>query len=246
MNTNTLAHAPATDPGAQERFARDRRYFERVVLARLGTTLSREDAEDIVSDALIDSADRCPSDAINGGRAWFARVVLNKAEDFRRARDGRPRASRGPSVDPKRQVVSRRFISIHALEAAPRAASALAIDESCAFAEVEEAAEREAAVHVVEGALASLPPAQAELLRLRHLQEEPLPRSEVAARLGLSISQFETRHSAAWRALVAAVRALDSTAAPEAEVAAISTLRPVVQLADRESARHGTVERIAA
>jgi len=232
MSTNALGLAPATDPEAQERFARERRYFERIVLARLGTTLSREDAEDIVSDALIDSAARCPSDAINEGRVWFARVVRNKAEDFRRARDGRPRATRGPSIGPKPPVRSRRFISIHALEATPRAASALAIDESCVFAEVEEAAEREAAGRVVEGALASLPPAQAELLRLRHLQEVQLPRSEVAARLGLSISQYETRHSAAWRALVAAVRAFHPAT--------------VVQLASRESARHATIEQIAA
>src|SRR5688500_8541642 len=62
--------------------------YEQLVLAHYGSTLSLHDAEDIVSEALLRVADRIPD---NAGHAWFARVVLNRAEDFRRGREGRPR-----------------------------------------------------------------------------------------------------------------------------------------------------------
>ena len=70
------------------RLAAERGRYERLVLARYGGTLTREDAEDIVSEALLTVAEHKEGQSLFMF-AWFGRVVLNRAEDFRRARDGR-------------------------------------------------------------------------------------------------------------------------------------------------------------
>ena len=112
-----------------ERLAADRHRFERVVLRRFGSTLTAEDAEDIVSEALIGSAVRCPEGALEGGSSWFARVVLNKAEDYRRARDGRPRCARSGGSG-EGAGTSRRFVPLEeALEAGLLAADELTVGE---------------------------------------------------------------------------------------------------------------------
>jgi DNA-directed RNA polymerase specialized sigma24 family protein len=91
-----------------EVLAHDRRRYERLLLARLGGALSREDAEDIVSEALIRVQVRAADDPPKPGReeAWFARVVLNLGVDFLRARDGRRRngVSPRPTVVPLTQI----------------------------------------------------------------------------------------------------------------------------------------------
>jgi DNA-directed RNA polymerase specialized sigma24 family protein len=83
-----------------EALARDRRRYERLLLARMGTTISAEDAEDIVSEALIKAQIKLERDPPKRGRegAWFSRIVLNLGVDFLRARDGRP--SHGGSCRP--------------------------------------------------------------------------------------------------------------------------------------------------
>ena len=121
--------------------ASDRRRYEQLVASRF-STLSIQDAEDVVSDALIAVADRIPEDA---GRAWFARVVINRAEDFRRARDGRPRTGPG-----RRQVP---------LEAA--------FDRPAP--QPEDPHDRELAHRTVHRALERLPAEQRALLSRRHL-----------------------------------------------------------------------------
>lgn len=119
------------------RLARDRARFEQLVVARFGGTLSREDAEDVVSEALIAAAGKVPPGA---PEAWFARVVLNRAEDFRRARDGRRTA--------------RRFV---------------ALDEQLPAEPPEDGLERALAQRTVHRALRRLPAEHRTLIRRRHL-----------------------------------------------------------------------------
>ena len=158
--------------------AADRGRYEQLVVARFGGTLTREDAEDIVSEALLAVAGKVPRDA---GGAWFTRVVLNRAEDFRRARDGR----RTP----------RRFVALdETLPAAPPS---------------EDDFERELARRTVHRALKRLPADHRALLRRRHLAGTP--RRELASALGLSVHQYEKRHAAAWGALVDVVAADEPT-----------------------------------
>jgi DNA-directed RNA polymerase specialized sigma24 family protein len=192
---------------AQERFARERWRYERAIIVRMRGALTREDAEDVVSEAIIESAAQCPDDAASEGRLWFMRVVLNRAEDFRRSRYGRPRSARGPAPD--RPVatgalwsfVSWDDVTARGLEDLP----------NCSVqgpAELLEAvAERRDASFLVAAGLDAVTPCQQRLLRLRYLHPVRLTRQEIADRLELSLTQYETRHTTAWRAFASAVRA---------------------------------------
>jgi RNA polymerase sigma factor (sigma-70 family) len=186
--------------GPVERFAADRRHFELVVLHRFGTTLTAEDAEDIVSEALIASAARCPEGTQDAGRAWFARVVLNKAEDFRRARDGRPRCMRGGREGPG---TSRRFVSLQdatELELLPA-------EEHTIAERLEQEMAREDTRAAVRRALATLEPQQAAVLKLRHLREQDnrASRRMLADELGISLWQYESLYTRARRAFASAL-----------------------------------------
>jgi len=161
--------------------AQDRRRYEQLVASRF-STLSIQDAEDVVSEALIAVSGRIPEDA---GRAWFARVVINRAEDFRRARDGRPR--KGPG---------RRQVPLEAAFDRPAPAP-------------EDPHDRELAHATVHRALRRLPAEQRALLSRRHLGGAG--RGEIAGVLGLTLSQYESRHTAAWSALRHVVAADEPT-----------------------------------
>jgi DNA-directed RNA polymerase specialized sigma24 family protein len=191
-------------PSFQERFCRERAFYEQVILARLGTALTREDAQDIVSDAIIHRGAQCPPDAKAGGRPWFMRVVLNRAEDFRRARYGRPRSTRGGGrggAAAPRRLVSLDEIGERALSSGP-----FMVDESAVTAAVERESDRAEAAALVGIALAALDDDLASVIRLRYLTgDEPQPRCTLAARLGLSIAQYEARHTRAWKAFALAV-----------------------------------------
>jgi RNA polymerase sigma factor (sigma-70 family) len=178
----------------------ERRTFEDAIVRRFGRTLTREDAEDVVAEALFASADSCPDDAKDDGRAWFMRVVMNRAEDYRRARDGRPRAARGQRRGDA-PAVARRFVPLD--DAAHALVDARATPDELA----QRRAEREAVKEAVAGALAELPPRQAEVLRLRHLADagDGLSRAAAAARLGLSLSAYEALYTAARKGLRAAM-----------------------------------------
>src|SRR4051812_26818043 len=80
-----------------EVLARDRQRYERLVYGRLRDSITWEDAEDIVSDALL-KAQRSGGDRPAPGKeeAWFARIVLNQGVDFLRSRDGRKRNGSAP------------------------------------------------------------------------------------------------------------------------------------------------------
>ncbi|MBE2315983.1 sigma-70 family RNA polymerase sigma factor [Solirubrobacter sp. CPCC 204708] len=128
---------PPQHRSALARLAAERGRYEQLVVTRFGGTLSREDAEDIVSDALLAVAGKVPPGA---GRAWFARVVLNRAEDFRRARDGR----RSP----------RAFVEL---------------DEQLAATPEDDGFDRALAHRTVHRALRRLPAEYGTLIRRRHL-----------------------------------------------------------------------------
>ena len=157
------------------RLAADRGRYEHLVLSRFRGTLSREDAEDVVSEALLRVADRIPADA---GPAWFARVVLNRAEDFRRARDGRPRTGAQRASVP--------------LNGSDALGAGLTPDEDEGF-------ERELARSTVHRALNRLPHEYRTLIRRRHLHGAP--RREIASALGMTVTRYEKRHAVAWSAL---------------------------------------------
>jgi RNA polymerase sigma factor (sigma-70 family) len=181
--------------------ARERTYFERVVQRRYGNTITREDAEDIVSDSLLTSGARCPSTDSDAARAWFSRVVLNRAEDFRRARDGRPRSARGRNASGA--AVARRFLSldgcaeVHRLPAEDQDPAAT-VERSFAEAQVRSS---------VRAALERLDPRHAQVLHLRHMANdgEGLPRQATAAALDLPVRHYERLYTAARKAFVAAM-----------------------------------------
>jgi RNA polymerase sigma factor (sigma-70 family) len=201
--------ALAADP--VERFAADRRRYERIVLRRFGTALSVEDAEDIVSEALIASAARCPEGAEAAGRPWFARVVLNRAEDYRRARDGRPRCARGGGSS-ERAGTSRRFVPLQdAIEL-----ELLPADELTVAERLEQEIAREDTRAAVRRALATLEPQHAAVLKLRHLgvRGERVSRRRLADELGISLWQYESLYTRARRAFAGALVEAGPTAAP--------------------------------
>ena len=159
------------------RLAVDRGRYEHLVVSRFRGTLSREDAEDVVSEALLRVADGIPADA---GPAWFARVVLNRAEDFRRARDGRPRTG-----------AQRAFVPLKGAD--------LRVDSRGLTPDEDEGFERELARRTVHRALNRLPHEYRTLIRRRHLHGAP--RREIASALGMTVTQYEKRHAVAWSAL---------------------------------------------
>src|SRR3954451_2757649 len=75
-----------------EVLARDRQRYERLVYGRLRDSISWEDAEDIVSDALV-KTQRAAGEQPSLGKEglWLASIVLNQGFDFIRSRDGRRR-----------------------------------------------------------------------------------------------------------------------------------------------------------
>jgi RNA polymerase sigma factor (sigma-70 family) len=221
---------PGTRDTRQELFARERRRYERAIMVRMRGTLTREDAEDIVSEALIDSASRCPDDAAGEGRLWFMRVVLNRAEDFRRSRYGRPRSVRVKNREPlKSGGPLWSFVSWD--EVSARALGSLSTCSVAAPTELLEAdAERNRASALVARGLRRLTPSQQRLLRLRYLQPVRLTRTQIADRLGLSLTQYETRHTIAWREFAQAVQSESGAGGPS------FTLGRVKQHVDDEQA----------
>jgi DNA-directed RNA polymerase specialized sigma24 family protein len=94
-----------------EGFARHRRRYEQLVYGRLRGGISWQDAEDIVSDALLRALSGADADPPQPGheQAWFTRIVFNRGIDFLRARDGRNRNGSRPRPD---------LVSLNELEAA--------------------------------------------------------------------------------------------------------------------------------
>jgi RNA polymerase sigma factor (sigma-70 family) len=179
-----------------ESLARDRMRYERLLFARMGGTLTREDAEDIVSDALVKVAAKVEVDPPRPGNeeAWFARVVLNQGIDFIRARDGRKRnGSNGrPKVVPLREV--------------HEDADALASDDDpAASIALGDAVEREQAQAVVTRVMSALDPKDAELVKLRHLVGPAASREQIATMAGLTVGEFRWRYTRAWNRFVDAV-----------------------------------------
>jgi DNA-directed RNA polymerase specialized sigma24 family protein len=187
------------DAGLHERLAGDRRFFERLILSRMGSTMSPEDAEDIVSDSLLrlQASPSTRQPAPGKETSWFASIVVNQGFDFLRARDGRRRpGSLARPMPVAFDDVDEEELEQFGIVAAPPSLDALA-DE----------AERRHVRELVVRVMTSLEPAHAELIRLRLKAGPQATRSELAAMAGLSVGEFRWRYARAWGRFVQAVAA---------------------------------------
>jgi DNA-directed RNA polymerase specialized sigma24 family protein len=176
-----------------------RAHFEAVVRGRYAGVLTAEDAEDIVSDALLTAAGACPAD---DAAAWFTRVVLNRAEDERRRRHGRPRHSRGHARTPADATPLRRFVALHDCPEAQR----LATDDPEPADAVIDRLDRAELRAATRAALAALDPLLARVLWHRHAVGDT-SRARAAASLDLSLPRYERLYTRARRAFVEAAAA---------------------------------------
>jgi RNA polymerase sigma factor (sigma-70 family) len=179
-------------------FAAERRRFETIVLRAYTGTLTREDAEDVVSEALITCATECPVVEPDRAHAWFARVVLNRAEDLRRSRHGRPRDARGPAL--QATACARRFVALDECPEILRLACDTAHPEDRLMTKLQRAEARAAVLT----ALRAMDPLLAKVLWQRHLacDGEPASRAEAAAALNVSIARYERLYTRARRAFI--------------------------------------------
>ena len=186
---------------SHEELARDRRRFERLLLARMGTSITREDAEDIVSEALLRAHRKLETDPPRRGAEgpWFARMVVNLGIDFIRARDGRPRNG---SARP-------RAIALDEVAEDGPAPNELDADGPPGVAELADEVEREQARELVRRVMASMDPRDAELVKLKHLTAAHATRQEIAAMAGMTLGEFRHRYARAWARFIDAV-ALDA------------------------------------
>jgi RNA polymerase sigma factor (sigma-70 family) len=186
-----------------EALARDRKRYERLIYRRLYGGISWQDAEDIVSDALLRAHSTAASEQPEPGKegAWFTRIVFNQGIDFLRARDGRKRE--GSRARPS-------LVSLTDLEAAgvdvpddvPEGDAAEAWLDA-----LDSEGERAKARTIVTRVLSRLSPKDAELIKLRHLLGAEAPREQVAAMAGLTLGEFRWRYARAWTRFVDAMAA---------------------------------------
>ena len=190
-----------------EALARDRRRYERLVHRRFHGGVSWEDAEDIVSDALLRAHSRVDSEPPEHGKesAWFTRIVFNQAVDFLRARDGRRREGSRPRPG---------VVSLTELEEAgaelPDAADGAGAGEAWIEA-LDREGEQAQARTIVARVLSRVPPKDADLIKLRHLLGADAPREQVAAMAGLTLGEFRWRYARAWERFVDAMAAEQPT-----------------------------------
>ena len=184
--------------GLHETLARDRRRYERLVYGRLRGTVCWQDAEDIVSEALVRAHAGAELDPPQPGkeRAWFTRIVFNQGIDFLRSRDGRRREGAAQRPD----VVSLEVLESAGFELAEDAADAGLADAWIEGLDVEN--ERAQAQAIVERVLSRMPPKDAELIKLRHLLGAEATRDEIAAMAGLTLGEFRWRYARAWARFV--------------------------------------------
>jgi DNA-directed RNA polymerase specialized sigma24 family protein len=175
--------------------------FEAVVRRRYAGVLTAEDAEDVVSDALVAAATACPAEELDGAVAWFTRVVLNRAEDERRRRHGRPRSARGRAAARTSADAppTRRFVALHECPEAQRLA-ADGPEPADAVIDRLGRAERRAAIRA---ALTGMDPLLARVLWQRHAVDDgPASRARAAAALDVSLRRYERLYTRARRAFI--------------------------------------------
>lgn len=184
-----------------EALARDRRRYERLVHGRLRGAICWQDAEDIVSEALMRANASAEVDPPHRGKeqAWFARIVFNQGIDFLRARDGRRREGAKPRPD----VVSLNELETAGVELADDVGHAGATDAWIEGLDTE--SERQQAQAIVGRVLTRMTPKDAELIKLRHLLGANASRDEVAAMAGLTLGEFRWRYARAWARFVEAI-----------------------------------------
>jgi DNA-directed RNA polymerase specialized sigma24 family protein len=190
-------------PDLHETLARERPRFERIAYGRLKSVITWEDAEDIVSDALL-RADRTAEKnppAAGQEEAWFGRIVIRTGIDFIRARDGRTR--NGKSRRPK-------VLSLTALADVGHEPSDQGFDFGARLSSLPDdtmgdASERRHAAEIVDRAFAQLDPGEVELIKLRHLVGPDCSRARLAEMAGLTVAEFRWRYTKAWSRFIRAV-----------------------------------------
>ena len=181
---------------------RTRREDRRSKFYEISDNLTREDAEDIVSESLIRVQTKADATPPRPGREgpWFASVVINAGIDFLRARDGRRRggASPRPALVPLSAVEQEMGGGIGHIDA-----------ELDAVTELGDEVARKQTQELVQRVMEALDPKDAELIKLRHLVGGEASREEVARLAGLTLGEYRWRYARAWRRFVDAV-ALDA------------------------------------
>ena len=190
-------------PDLHEALAPQRAHFERIAYGRLKAAITWEDAEDIVSDALLRADRTAEKDPPASGNeeAWFGRIVIRTGIDFIRARDGRSRdgTSRRPTV-----------VSLTALSDVGHEPSDHGFDFGARISSLPDesmgdASERRHSAEIVDRAFAQLDPGDVELIKLRHLVGPECSRARIAEMAGLTVSEFRWRYTKAWARFIRAV-----------------------------------------
>src|SRR3954454_18921404 len=177
-----------------EVLARDRQRYERLVYGRLRDSITWEDAEDIVSDALLKTQGSAGDRPVPGKEeAWFCRIVLNQGIDFLRSRDGRKRDGSAPRPG---------VVSLNQL--GERGVELPAADDDGTTAEGDDV-ERKQAREIVARVMQRLDPEDADLVKIRHLAGPQASRRRVAEMAGLTVGEFRWRYARAWARFVEAV-----------------------------------------
>ena len=215
-----------------EFLARERRRYERLVYSRLKGSITWEDAEDIVSDAIVRAQRAAESELPAPGKeqAWFSRIALNQGIDFLRARDGRKR----DGSTPRPAVIALSEVGDEGLQIGDGAAPG----DPPGPEDLDEAAERASARAIVGRVMARLDPEDVELVRVRHLAGVRASRKELAALAGLTVGEFRWRYARAWGRFVEAV-AMD---APTPRCETVRQLHGQVQAGTAPAHAHAEID----
>jgi RNA polymerase sigma factor (sigma-70 family) len=183
-----------------EELHRRRAEFERAVYKQFSEDFNREDAEDLVSEALDRALDAEVLPEPGSEARWFRRLLVNTAIDELRRRRGRPQS-------PNSQPVFRQAVLLsHLLEEGFEVADDGV--EDAAEGVLERLGEIEDRAHVEEltrRALAALGEEDRRLLQIRHFELPSEPRERCAEVAGLSFETWRYRYKRAWEKFVSVV-----------------------------------------
>lgn len=192
-----------------EALHRRRGEFERAVYTQFSEDFSREDAEDLVSEALGRALDAELLPEPGAEARWFRHMLVNLALDELRRRRGRPRSTRGgqsgTTAGNGRQPVFRQAVLLSQLvedgfEIVDEDVGDAAEGVLDRLAEIEDRAHVE---ELTRRALAALGEDERRLLHIRHFELPSEPRELCAAAAGLSIETWRYRYKRAWDKFIA-------------------------------------------
>lgn len=178
-----------------EQLGRSASRYVREVQAATGGHLSREDAEDVVQDALVTVATTPESTTVRDPHAWFRRVLHARRADLLRSRYGR-------RSDGARARLAPTSLEALSVRDDGEVGEEVLADDTRVDEEVERAYDRMTAPEVLLQVLRQLPYEESALIRLRFLRStasgDQLTFAEIGEQLGLTERQAATRFAAAW------------------------------------------------